>query len=278
MTISLERLPDHYELILCDLWGCVHNGVRAFPAALARLRHWRDEGRIVLFLTNAPRPSAQVREQLDRLGVSEHHYDGVVSSGDAGIEYCRVDYPNVRLGFIGSGADREALAGAGLWLGGEDDGSTVVCCGFEIRTTDLSTHEPLLDRLFARGAQMLCFNPDILVLRGDEAELCAGALAARYAEKGGQILQFGKPHAPIYDSAFALAHTLRGGPVERHRTLVIGDSVSTDLTGAADQGLDAVFVTSGIEAPRFSSMGEEIFSSSTSAVPVRPLVCVPFLC
>ena len=97
----------------------------------------------------------------------------------------------------------------------------------------------------ARGLPMICANPDIVIHRGDTLIYCAGALAHRYEELGGSVVYAGKPYAPIYDRALALAEA-RGAPIERRRVLAIGDGMKTDMVGATRAGLDALFVTGGI--------------------------------
>src|SRR6185312_1816033 len=83
---------------------------------------------------------------------------------------------------------------------------------------------------------------------GERLVYCAGAVADLYAELGGEVLYAGKPHRPIYEQALARAAALRGSEPRPARVLAIGDSVRTDLAGAAALGIDCLFVTSGIHA------------------------------
>jgi len=109
----------------------------------------------------------------------------------------------------------------------------------------------------ARSLFMVCANPDIVVERGDTLLYCAGALADAYVELGGEALYCGKPHAPIYEVALGKAAACRGGEVpQRSRVLAIGDSIRTDLKGAASFGVDCLFVISGIHAEEFG--GREV--------------------
>src|SRR5262245_64081233 len=72
-----------YDVVLSDVWGVVHNGVAATPAACDALARFRASGGTVVLITNAPRPGEVVaRFTLDRLGVPRAAYDGIVSSGD----------------------------------------------------------------------------------------------------------------------------------------------------------------------------------------------------
>jgi ribonucleotide monophosphatase NagD (HAD superfamily) len=93
---------------------------------------------------------------------------------------------------------------------------------------------------------MICANPDILVQRGPRLIYCAGALAQLYEGLGGEVLTAGKPHAPIYAMARDAADLGLGRPADDRRILVIGDGLATDIVGANRQGLDALFIGSGI--------------------------------
>jgi ribonucleotide monophosphatase NagD (HAD superfamily) len=62
------------------------------------------------------------------------------------------------------------------------------------------------------------------------------------------VLYAGKPHRPIYDAALAAAAQARGAAALPSRTLAIGDSLRTDITGAAAMGIDGMFVIGGIHA------------------------------
>jgi ribonucleotide monophosphatase NagD (HAD superfamily) len=53
---SLAEIGGSYQALLCDIWGCYHNGVAPYPAAVEALRAYRATGGIVILLTNAPRP------------------------------------------------------------------------------------------------------------------------------------------------------------------------------------------------------------------------------
>ena len=253
-------LDPRYTVVLCDLWGCVHNGVAPFDGVREVLRQWKAEGRFIVFLTNAPRPAASVREQIEGLGIGEDCYDAIVSSGDAAIAWLQdrpVDTPRR---FIGTARDRDALEAAGLSAGrafaagpaaglAADPGGDIVCCGFaEGHQDDLDHYRGPLEHAAAAGATLICLNPDIEVERGGTRELCAGAIAALFEEFGGQVVYFGKPYAPIYDRALAKAHSGTGKAVERAAIVAIGDNARTDLRGADLYGLPFIYVASGVGA------------------------------
>ena len=86
MTRIIENLSEisaNYDAVFCDLWGCLHNGVEPFQAAVDALYAFKKSGGIVHLLTNSPRPAASVYPQLDQIGVPRDLYQGITASGDA---------------------------------------------------------------------------------------------------------------------------------------------------------------------------------------------------
>src|SRR5204862_7495488 len=106
----------------------------------------------------------------------------------------------------------------------------------------------IIEAMRTRALPMICANPDIVVERGDALVYCAGAIAELYAAAGGSVVYAGKPHRPIYEEALHIAETASGKLPRLDRVLAIGDSVRTDLKGAAAFGIDCLFVTAGLHA------------------------------
>jgi len=247
-------LARDYDVLFCDVWGVVHNGVAAFADACTALTRHRETGGTVILITNAPRPDSAVRRILDRLGVPHSAYDAIVSSGDVtrGIVAARL---NESVFHLGPQRDLPIFADLDIRFAPLEAADYVVCSGlFDDTKETPESYREMLAAMHARSLFMVCANPDIVVERGETLVYCAGALADAYAALGGNVLYCGKPHAPIYEAAIAKAASLRGGtPPPLARVLAIGDSVRTDLAGAASFGLDCLFVTSGLHAEQYGS-------------------------
>jgi HAD superfamily hydrolase (TIGR01459 family) len=256
MTPFIERfepLQRDYDVLLCDVWGVIHNGLAAFPAACEALTRFRERGGTAILITNAPRSGDAVARILDRLRVPQEAYDAITSSGDVtrGIVTARLKDTVFHLG---PQRDLSIFAGLDVKFVDLDRADYVVCSGlFDDTTETPESYRDMLATMRERALFMVCANPDIVVERGDALVYCAGALADAYAALGGEVLYCGKPYAPIYEAALAKAAALRGTPPVRQRVLAIGDSVRTDLKGAAAFGLDYMFVTSGIHAEEYGS-------------------------
>ncbi len=234
-------LDPKYRLILCDVWGVIHDGVTLYPGAAERLRQWRGEERFVVLITNAPRTAESVEQQLARIGLPRDCWDGIATSGEAGIVALNaLENP---VGFVGTNGDRAILEGRGVRIAANDDFTDLACTGLEHRRPQVADFAADLQRWAERGIVLHCLNPDRLVIRGGVAEPCAGAIADAYEALGGAVAWYGKPHRAIYDHALHLA-----GDPPRSAVLAVGDALRTDVLGAARMGFDCVYVTSGIHA------------------------------
>ncbi len=247
---SLDAIASDYDAILCDVWGVIHNGRSLYAGAGAALMRARARGVRVILLTNVPKPRGPIPGQLDRLGFAREAWDAIVTSGDAiRAELARrAPGPMYKIGPAG---DESLWEGLGLSFAPFEAARFVGISGLfdEARETP-ADYADLLTQARARDMEMLCANPDIVVRVGERLIWCAGAVARDYAALGGRVVMAGKPHAPIYDLAFAEL-----GAVARGRILAIGDGVGTDLMGANAQGIDALFIASGMHGEALMSDG-----------------------
>jgi HAD superfamily hydrolase (TIGR01459 family) len=271
----LRDLVDGVEVILSDIWGVVHNGIEAFPEACAALHTYRRQGGTVILITNAPRPADSVQRQLRKLGVADDTYDAIVSSGDLTRDFV-ADHPGKKMFWIGMERHNAVHRGLDPVIAPLEDADYIVCTGlYDDETETPEDYRDMLLQARARKLPFVCANPDIVVERGHRLIHCAGALAADYEARGGQVTYAGKPHLPVYERALAEIARLRGGPVEKSRVLCIGDGIETDVKGAHAAGLRSVFVASPISAPAGLSVAvlEELFTGR----PFAPVAAMPAL-
>lgn len=243
----LSDVADAYDVLLCDVWGVIHNGREAWPGPCEALARFNARGGTVVLISNSPRPADGVVAQMDALGVPREAWKTVVTSGDATRAELSRRAPGPAW-IIGPDRDEALYDGVGLIRAtGADDAAFISVTGPEDDETE--TPEDYRQRLIpaaARDLEMICANPDRVVQRGDRLIYCGGALADLYESLGGRVTMAGKPFGPIYDLAVDAAEALRGGPVDRSRILCIGDGVVTDVMGANRQGLDCLFIAQGI--------------------------------
>jgi len=243
---GLGDIADRYDVLLCDVWGVIHNGRVSFGGPCATLARWRAERGPVVLISNSPRPAADVVPQLDDLGVPREAWSALVTSGDATRVLLAARAP-VPAWAIGPERDAPLYEGLGLSFVGPQTAAFIACTGpvdDDVETPE--DYREVLTAAAARGLTMICANPDRMVQRGSRLIYCGGALAELYETLGGKVEMAGKPHGPIYQTCYAEIDRLAGRPVPRERVLAIGDGVATDVAGANAQGLDLLFVASGI--------------------------------
>ncbi|MEM1086296.1 MAG: TIGR01459 family HAD-type hydrolase [Pseudomonadota bacterium] len=247
---GLSTISERYQIILCDVWGVIHNGRRAFEPACEALVRFRKNGGQVCLITNAPVPKAQVIRYFEPLGVPAEAFDDCVSSGDATREVLAARQSETfwRMGGDeGWEHDRFLYEGLSLNFASEHDADTILCIGLEDQQQDEpEQYRARLKTAADRGMEMICANPDKQVRIGDRLYWCAGALADILEQEGGRVVYPGKPHAPIYDLALK---RLGAENVEamRREILCIGDSPTTDIQGASRHGFDSLYVGTGLK-------------------------------
>ncbi|KMW60046.1 HAD superfamily protein [Candidatus Rhodobacter oscarellae] len=251
---SLAEISDRYDVLFCDLWGCVHNGRQAFPEAVAALQGFRQRGGTVVLLTNAPRSRHYVEPQLERLGVPRDAWDVITTSGDSARSAMFTGAAGSKVWFIGYDSDLSVfdplqIIDNPVEISRVDleEAEGIICCGPEDPYADPALYRPQFLYAKQKGLPLLCFNPDIVVDVGEKRQWCAGALAQLYTEMGGQSLYFGKPHPPIYDLARRRLAAM-SKDVDERRILCVGDGIITDVAGAMGEDLDCLYITGGLAA------------------------------
>ncbi|MFN0262563.1 TIGR01459 family HAD-type hydrolase [Tepidamorphus sp. 3E244] len=245
---GLGAIAGRYDLLICDVWGVVHNGLRAWPLACEALQRFRAEGGTVVLLTNAPRPNEAVADMLRQLDVPLDTRDAIVTSGDLAREAIR-DAGAAIVYHLGPDRDRGVLEGLDLQLGVPEAADIVLNTGlFDDETETPEDYDELIERMRARNLRMVCANPDLVVERGDQLIYCAGAIAERYEQAGGDVLWAGKPRAPVYERVFEAAKDICGEAVDPSRALAIGDALRTDIVGGNAAGAATLFIAQGIHA------------------------------
>ena len=243
---GLSELSSQYDVVLSDIWGVIHNGRESYPDACGALARYNAEVGPTILISNSPRPSVAVYDQLDSLGVPRESWRAFVSSGDATRKVLAELAPGPAWK-IGPDRDWPLYEGLGVEFVAPEDAVFIACTG--PNDDEVETPEDYRERLAAcapRKLPMICANPDKVVQRGDKLIFCGGALAELYETLGGPVRMAGKPFAPIYEMALAEAEMLLGRPLDRRRVLCIGDGIGTDLRGASDQDLDCLFIARGI--------------------------------
>ena len=254
---GMGALAPTYDGFILDLWGVVHDGTAPFPGVLDCMERLIGAGKRLVLLSNAPRRAEDVKRRIAVIGVPEALYHGVMSSGEEAWQYLhRRDDPfyaalGRRCLHIGSDRDLEIRDGLGLaFVETPDEADFILNTGPAGWEDTIEDYAPVLHAAHERGLPMVCANPDLVVIHAGRPALCAGALAEQYEAIGGRVRWHGKPYPSVYDSCIELL-----GIADRRRLLAIGDSLRTDIAGAANAGIDSLLIAGGVHAAEFYADG-----------------------
>ena len=231
---GLSRLAESFAVVLCDVFGVLHDAMRVFPAAADALAAFRAGGGTVILVSNAAEPGMRLAASLRARGISDP-YDDLVTGGD--VARSLLDEAGIRrVHHIGPARDRVLFEGLPV-TPVPVDAEEIVCTGYPDRDDDL---DATLEAALRRGQRLLCTNPDTSLTVGTTRLRFAGLVAERYRALGGHVVETGKPGALIYRRALDKAASVRGRPVAPAHVLGIGDTVALDVAGALGNGFAAL--------------------------------------
>ena len=238
---KLSDISDDFDIFLIDLWGVIHNGIRIFKNVRSVLEKLKEKNKSVFFITNAPRRSEVIQEQLRDFGIMSDLYNKVISSGELSWLYMKKNYRNKKCLMIGPPRDNHLIEGLDLDIVEQDSFVDIILNTGPWGDQDrLENYTALLQDLVAMKPTMICSNPDKIVVRGERFMICAGLLAEFYEKIGGKVEYFGKPYEEIYKYCFKFIDQ------KNPRVLVIGDSLENDIKGANNLKFKSVLITDGI--------------------------------
>ena len=248
---GLSDIISNFDLIICDLWGVMHNGISPYVSAIAAVMAARAAGVQTVFLSNAPRPRTHVRQALLDMGVPAEITDCVVTSGGLARDAVRASYTGAKLYHLGPEGDRNTVEGLDVAeVDSPDDADVILATGMDFSRVE--DHRGWLVKAAARKTPLLCANPDRVVHVGNKLFQCAGAVADLYNTMGGPVEWFGKPTAYALQSCLLECGLSLDTPSER--ILMIGDSLQTDMAGAAAAGYQGLLIAGGIHREDFPAL------------------------
>ena len=238
---NLSDIDDHYDVFLIDLWGVIHNGIAAFDNVLPVLQSLKQKKKMVFFITNAPRRSFVISQQLEDFGIEQKLYDKIISSGELTWLSIKEKYQKKNCLIIGPPRDFHLVEGLDISVVDKDSNVDIILNTGPWGDDDsLENYTDLLDSLAKKKSHMICSNPDKTVVRGENFMICAGLLAEYYEKIGGKVEYYGKPYKQIYEHCFNFFEK------KNTRVLAIGVSLENDIKGANALNFDSLLITDGI--------------------------------
>ncbi len=253
MTKNLDKdgfcsIVDKYQLFYIDLWGVIHNGISLHKEAIRVLKEISRKGKDYILLTNAPRPNEVVKSFLEKMGMEKKIREHVFTSGQASLDYLRNNLSTKKFYHVGPPRDFDLFND---FIKNKSENieisDYILCTGlFEKFDKDLNYYKKLFEKNLNK--EMVCTNPDLIVDRGNNRELCAGSVAMVFEKMGGKVTYFGKPYPEIYN----LSIDNKGKKI-----LSVGDNLNTDIKGANLLNYDSLIISNGIHKKEIENKGIE---------------------
>ena len=245
---SLLDLIDDYDLFLFDQWGVIHDGKNIFPKAEEVFLHLQNLKKQAVIISNSGKKSSDNISRMKKLGAKNTLNVPLITSGDV----CRDLLVNKKNYFKNLG-DKYFVVATEYPLLSEtqyqqvhslEKSDFILLC----TRTNFDGYD-LIDNIFNEAINLklplVCSNPDVLGISGEDVHPSTGDLAIKYKKMGGKTHIIGKPGDEIFD--FALNRT----GIDKIKTLMIGDSLFNDIYGANQFNIDSLLITSGIHKKDF---------------------------
>ena len=254
---GLRSIVKNYDIFYIDLWGVVHNGIVLHKNAIEALEEITKARKQYVLLTNAPRPNTTVKSFLEKMGMNKEIREKVYSSGEAALSYIKKNLSNDKFYHLGPPRDFDLFLNFKKNKTAEiKESSYLLCTGlFEEKGEDLNYYKKLFKEHINK--KMICTNPDLIVDRGDERELCAGSVAVVFKNMGGEVIYFGKPFPEVYNQSI---------DNKEKRVLSIGDNLNTDIKGANLLNYDSLIISNGVHKDEIKKEGIDIVSKKYEVV------------
>lgn len=264
---GLESIANNYDYFILDIWGVLHNGVSAYDTVVPCLEELKCRGKQVCLLTNSPNRAKHISPQLRSMGIGDHLYDHVISSGESTYHELK-NYKDQKIYCFYKDEEPTSMEGLNLSRVQTPEEADVALLSHLPRLATAEEYLPILKKCLAKSIPIICANPDKVVDVGGTLYLCAGGVADLYENMGGTVFWHGKPHAPVYDWVFKLFNNPK-----KTRVLAIGDSIRTDVTGASSYGIDVLWNIVGIHLHEISEQGrinEDKIKQALQGLPHAP--------
>ena len=240
---GLREVYENYDAFFIDLWGVTHNGIKLYPEAIEVLHNLYKLKKRFVLMSNAPRPSKNVKKFLLNLKMDKIFLNNIFTSGEAALQSLKQNIYGKYFYHLGPKRDQSLFDGFEMNRKDIGESDFILCTGFlESNEDSLDFYKNLLKNY--TQLKMICTNPDLIVHRGSKKEYCAGTLAEIFKKLGGTVVYFGKPYPEIYKFCMKKNETI----------LVIGDNIRTDIKGANNMKFDSLFITNGIHKNEFLNL------------------------
>jgi HAD superfamily hydrolase (TIGR01459 family) len=257
-------IHSKYDTFFVDIVGVMYDGRSPYPEAVDFINSL-DSRKNVIFISNNPRPSFLSIEKLKQFGITRPFK--VITSGDlAQFELSKAEQQQFKYYHLGAHVNKDILKGISLPLTTKiEEADRVLLTLFAEENEDLGQYMVLIDKISQQKVPTFCANPDINAMYGKEMRYCAGYFADLIKQGGGIVHMWGKPNPQIFEFVQQQYPDII---IDKSTSIMIGDTLETDIQAANLFGIDSLLVLSGISGTHKTALlKSEVYSSNSSYTP-----------
>ncbi len=237
--LDLKKIVNKYDNFILDVWGVLHDGMDALPHAVEFVRYLKNNNKKFCILSNSPRPRKNVHDKLLKLGFDIEE-NLITTSGEFFLSIFQ-KFANDNIYVLGEERNVDLLKNVTIQRAESIEKAQLLLMLFFANSLDeVALQRPILEKAAQLQVKMLCTNPDIVAQEGKGIIYTQGTFAQIYKEYNGEVIYFGKPYRDIYEYVFNQYN------FKKDATLMIGDSLATDIRGAKNYGIDSLLLFTGI--------------------------------
>lgn len=254
---GISDISDSYMGFIIDQWGVLHNGEKAYPGVVECLKELKSRQKHIIILSNSGKRADVNKDRLKKLGIGPTLYDEILTSGEMTWQGLDAQDDGIFKGLgkkvfvISRGNDKTIIDGLDVdAVDDPSDADFMIISGSDAPEKSLEDYESDLKKAVRKQLPALCANPDSRGVMGGTNIMGAGTIARRYEDFGGVVHYIGKPHKPIFQRCIK---TLQEKGIYPGQTIIIGDSITHDITGGHLVNIDTCLVRTGLHNTAFKA-------------------------
>ena len=243
--VNISRIIENYDTIVLGMSGVISEGAGILPEAKDALQKLKKAGKKIVLLTNSAMRVEDIVKMLQENNLPLNTFANIVSAGEI-MHYMfklrKGNFATIGNSYFNLGSSNDNVIFSGLEYEAVDKlgQADFLFMGSTTHPQDtIDKYLQIMEFAASMNVPLVCVGNDTSGFINGEICIAAGAVAEQYAALGGQIITIGKPESRIFE------YTLEGIG-EKEKTLLIGDSITTDIRGANLYGIDSVLISKGV--------------------------------
>ena len=246
---SINDILNKYSVFIFDQWGVLHDGNKIYDGVENLILSISEKNKEIFILSNSGKKSSDNLSRLVKMGAKELLNVPLITSGDICLDNLTKKikpFSNIGNNYFLIASKYDLLENTEF-----NQVRDIKLADFLLLTTtsdygDFDHLDSQLDIALKLKLPLICSNPDILGVSGDNIHKSTGDIAVKYKIRGGKAHIIGKPGKETFEYVANKTRSKNKGDM-----IMIGDSLFNDISGANNFGIDSVLIKNGIHREKF---------------------------